>query len=356
VDPAVGAVSVSLRGEDGVVLEEKWAAGAPGLGIARTVPWRTFRWRHGQRHYSGTYWSSVMRGHVIHESRLELTRLLKTRLCVTRPSGPSPSTNAMFRTISFACSIDGPRSSDTFLRTSSGRAWSRFWRMVIAAFVVAVVSALTAVYAVVYARRQAGAADRSAVAAERSALAAERSAVASEGAAALEAQRRLEEMTPRFRVSYDWETDRLTVLLLGPLQLERLDSLTVRIRDDHPWRAGGTPIAGGPTAEQVAAQIWGPYRFIPGAGPGADPLKGTPGADPTGRVTPTRGMPVGESLQFALEPTRAPQWSAWSAENWRARAGTVLRLQLESRREGWEPWLLPCEINTSAGTSPVEVP
>jgi len=41
----------------------------------RAVPWRTFRWRHGQQHYSGTYWSSVMSGHVIYESRLELTRL-----------------------------------------------------------------------------------------------------------------------------------------------------------------------------------------------------------------------------------------------------------------------------------------
>lgn len=41
-----------------------------------SVPWRTFRWRHGQKHYSGTYWSSTMRDHVIYESRLELTRLL----------------------------------------------------------------------------------------------------------------------------------------------------------------------------------------------------------------------------------------------------------------------------------------
>lgn len=44
VDPAVGSVSVSLRGEDRVVRERKWAAGAPGRGIARTVPWRTFSW------------------------------------------------------------------------------------------------------------------------------------------------------------------------------------------------------------------------------------------------------------------------------------------------------------------------
>jgi hypothetical protein len=39
-------------------------------------PWRTFRWRHGQRHYSGAYWSVTEDAHVIYESRLELTRLL----------------------------------------------------------------------------------------------------------------------------------------------------------------------------------------------------------------------------------------------------------------------------------------
>jgi len=76
LSPAVGSISVSIRHEDGAVHEERWAAGIPDAGITRAVPWRTFRWRHGQEHYSGTYWSSVMSGHVIYESRLELTRLL----------------------------------------------------------------------------------------------------------------------------------------------------------------------------------------------------------------------------------------------------------------------------------------
>ncbi|MEU3374636.1 TnsA-like heteromeric transposase endonuclease subunit [Streptomyces sp. NPDC006660] len=39
-------------------------------------PWRTFRWYMGQRHYSGSYWSSTQSDHVIYESRLELARLL----------------------------------------------------------------------------------------------------------------------------------------------------------------------------------------------------------------------------------------------------------------------------------------
>gem|GEM_PF-3557249 len=40
------------------------------------VPWRTFRWYEGQRHYSGKYWSVTDGDHVIYESRLELSTLL----------------------------------------------------------------------------------------------------------------------------------------------------------------------------------------------------------------------------------------------------------------------------------------
>ncbi|MFI8931560.1 TnsA-like heteromeric transposase endonuclease subunit [Streptomyces sp. NPDC053474] len=39
-------------------------------------PWRTFRWYMGQKHYSGSHWSSTQSDHVIYESRLELARLL----------------------------------------------------------------------------------------------------------------------------------------------------------------------------------------------------------------------------------------------------------------------------------------
>jgi hypothetical protein len=39
------------------------------------VPWRRFRAYRGQRHYTGSYWSSTMRAHVGFESRLELSNL-----------------------------------------------------------------------------------------------------------------------------------------------------------------------------------------------------------------------------------------------------------------------------------------
>ena len=220
--------------------------------------------------------------------------------------------------------------------------------MDIAALVVAIVSALGAVGAVWYARRS----DRSAA----------RSAAAASTTAALDFQRRNAELTPRFRVTCEPSnpgspTLRLGVFLSGPPELERLDALTVTIRDDHPWRGQGTPLAGGPTPEQVAAQIWGPYRFIPGTGPGADHVRGIPGADPTGRTTPTGGMPAGEELPFFLEPTYPPSWSQQPQDNWQKERGTVVRLRLECRREGWDPWILTCEIDTGGdGPGTVEIP
>jgi hypothetical protein len=39
-------------------------------------PWRTFRWRRGQKHFSGFYWCATTRTHVAYESQLELARLL----------------------------------------------------------------------------------------------------------------------------------------------------------------------------------------------------------------------------------------------------------------------------------------
>lgn len=48
----------------------------PAEVLAAGRPWRVFRWRQGQAHYSGWYWSATTGGHVVYESRLELARLL----------------------------------------------------------------------------------------------------------------------------------------------------------------------------------------------------------------------------------------------------------------------------------------
>ncbi|WP_256260217.1 TnsA-like heteromeric transposase endonuclease subunit [Streptomyces atratus] len=63
------------RGDEAVVENLEWQSVPLGL-LREARPWRTFRWYKGQQHYSGTYWSATVRGHVIYESRLELGRLL----------------------------------------------------------------------------------------------------------------------------------------------------------------------------------------------------------------------------------------------------------------------------------------
>jgi hypothetical protein len=80
------AVSVTVRVDlESAVVSYRPAAGEERSSLARKVsselllraaPWRTFRWYFGQRHYSGTYWSSTQGDHVIYESRLELANLL----------------------------------------------------------------------------------------------------------------------------------------------------------------------------------------------------------------------------------------------------------------------------------------
>ncbi len=70
------STEVSLRRPDGEQVDRFLWDRLTGDKVVKAVPWRTFRWRNGQKHYSGTYWSATESGHVIYESRLELSRLL----------------------------------------------------------------------------------------------------------------------------------------------------------------------------------------------------------------------------------------------------------------------------------------
>jgi hypothetical protein len=74
MDLSAATVSIRCYGDVSQV-DQLWAA-VPLCRLQAAAPWRTFRWYRGQRHYSGTYWSSTVKDHVIYESRLELARLL----------------------------------------------------------------------------------------------------------------------------------------------------------------------------------------------------------------------------------------------------------------------------------------
>ena len=73
---AIATATVSARRPDGTVLEKCAFREVPIADLVDADSWRIFRWYMGQKHYSGTYWSSTMQAHVIYESRLELARLL----------------------------------------------------------------------------------------------------------------------------------------------------------------------------------------------------------------------------------------------------------------------------------------
>ncbi|MFF1628928.1 hypothetical protein [Streptomyces sp. NPDC058272] len=137
-----------------------------------------------------------------------------------------------------------------------------------------------------------------------------------------------------------WHADLLpqfSVRLVGPLPLCHLDEIRVEIAqsDDMDY----TPrLAGGPTEEQVAAQVWGPLRFVPGSD----------GADRTGHTVVPFALAVGRGRPFALERTRSPFW--WEdddrEERWRDKwLNLPMRLVLSCRREGFDPWTVPYEVD-----------
>jgi hypothetical protein len=74
-DKASAAFVSYRRADDLSEVAREWTA-AEIDELANAAPWRTFRWHRGQKHYSGTYWSSTVGRHIIYESRLELARLL----------------------------------------------------------------------------------------------------------------------------------------------------------------------------------------------------------------------------------------------------------------------------------------
>lgn len=154
-------------------------------------------------------------------------------------------------------------------------------------------------------------------------------------------QRRLHaELTPVFEVSCgDTGGDRaeLRVEFLGPPGLDRLDQVTVTIRDDI--RGCKPVIDGGPTAEEIAEQVWGPCRFVPGVD----------GADKTGRSAAPISFTLGDWRPYALERTRPPIWSN-DDTGWRRQyADQPVRLTMTCQREENEPWVVPLEVTIDEG-------
>ncbi len=163
-----------------------------------------------------------------------------------------------------------------------------------------------------------------------------RSADAGQAASSYEAERRHEELTPEFVVTaspVNIGRAELWVELAGPVALRGLDEIAVSIRDDVPGRAPVSPA--GPSAEEIAAQVWGPYQFSPYAD----------GADAGGRTIDPFALQVGERRPSSLMKTRAPHWTSQSDEQWWQQwVGEPVRLLLRCRRGDDPPWTVPLQI------------
>ncbi|MEV7737825.1 hypothetical protein AB0O75_38125 [Streptomyces sp. NPDC088921] len=97
-------------------------------------------------------------------------------------------------------------------------------------------------------------------------------------------------------------------------------------------------LAGGPNQEQVDAQVWGPLRFVPGVD----------GADANGQTIPAFPLRVGVGRPLALERTRPPLWQEGNDREarWRDKwLNTPMRLVFTCRRDGFEPWVVPYEVD-----------
>jgi hypothetical protein len=190
--------------------------------------------------------------------------------------------------------------------------------------------------------------------AKRSAAAAERSAQAAEDLTAIERRRQHVELTPQCTLDVACrgpgsDRIRVTVRLNGPAGLDRLDQLSVRVRDDKDR----SPVtAGGPTQEQIAATIWAPYRFVPGVD----------GADPLGRAIPDVALARGESRTLEMEPTVPPAWVS-DAQWWRREYADLPILLEITCVLGERRWRIPVEhaqpqprfAATTYGDEPIEV-
>ncbi|MGW0316071.1 hypothetical protein [Streptomyces flavidovirens] len=155
--------------------------------------------------------------------------------------------------------------------------------------------------------------------------------------ARIERDRWLSELTPQFEFTLTKEGDRsakLLVHLAGPDALGNLDSVTVRIGDDDYDHAPtqqrlGYTNPNGPTPEEIAAHVWGPFRLRPRIDD----------ADEHGRELTFTNLRVGRGRPLALDRTMPGTWMEGKTyDSWQQEyEGHPLRLLFTCRR-GEETW------------------
>jgi hypothetical protein len=88
--------------------------------------------------------------------------------------------------------------------------------------------------------------------------------------------------------------------------------------------------SGEPTREDIAKQIWAPYRFDPQ----------TSGASEDGRTNHYEDLKRGDECRFQLTRTSAPRWNTTGGEDWCDSLGIPpqLKISILCKNENSEPW------------------
>ncbi|WP_204038879.1 hypothetical protein [Acrocarpospora phusangensis] len=164
--------------------------------------------------------------------------------------------------------------------------------------------------------------------------AAAKSADAASRLTEIERRRWHHEMTPQLRAAVVapkvWDNAELRLLLLGPTALHEV-TLTVSIRDDWPDRK--STLAGGPTADEIAATIWGPYRFN----------RAIDGGSEDGRSVETFRLTMGDYKPIALIRSAWPRWT--NQDHWRTKyADAPVRIAVTCEHPDYEPWTVHLEV------------
>lgn len=188
-----------------------------------------------------------------------------------------------------------------------------------------------------------------AIAAWRAAMAANKTA---HEVAKIERARRHRELTPVICATISTvgpNTFRVCIRLDEPLDLERLDRVTVAVRNDA---IDHTPMTvRDVTADEANEHLWGPLRFTPGVD----------GAPKNGRRVGPVSLKVGDDRPFQMELSTPPSWSGPDGPAWWRKTyqhgGVPVRLAVTCEKDGEEAetWEIPIELNPSSYEFDVQV-
>ena len=188
-----------------------------------------------------------------------------------------------------------------------------------------------------------------AIAAHQSFNSAKEANAAAGSLAAIERDRRHDELAPIFDLQFtkaDGDRALLKVTLSGG-RLDSLDEVTLTILDDQDHWANGLP--DGVNQDEAKAFVWGPYKFDTS-------LRYAPPVVSSRQSLP-RPLSRLSAENWELLPlirTEPPRWlPSYGGGRWRKDyADEPIRLLITCRRKGDEPWMLQKDVDTKEEIRP----